>query len=141
MAAKTTGKTTQAQKKTAAAVLRDRKIEAYREKIQQDQESISTLEADRNALLSTNLVGAVVHHFTFGSGTVAAQDPASITVEFSFGNKKFIMPSAFIDSFLSTTDSKINSVFEQYQALSEQLKTLKESICLANRSISILENK
>ena len=71
MATKTSGKTAPTQKKTAAAVLRDRKIEAYRKKIQQDQESISTLEADRNALLSTNLVGAVVHHFTFGSGTVA----------------------------------------------------------------------
>ena len=99
------------------------------------------LEADRNALLSTDLVGVAVNHFSFGSGTVVAQAPTNITVEFSFGNKKFIMPSAFIDGFLSTTDSKINSVFEQYQALSEQLKTLKESICLANRSISILENK
>lgn len=138
MARKTTAQT---QKKTAAAVLRDRKIEAYREKIQQDQESISTLEADRNALLSANLVGAAVNHFTFGAGTVVAQESNNITVEFSFGNKKFIMPSAFIDGFLSTTDTKINNIFEQYQSIGEQIKAIKEDICLANRSISILESK
>ena len=141
MATKTTGKTAQTQKKTAAAVLRDRKIEAYREKIQQDQESISILEAERNALLSANLVGAAVNHFTFGSGTIVAQESNNITVEFSFGNKKFIMPSAFIDGFLSTTDTKINNIFEQYQSIGEQIKAIKEDICLANRSISILESK
>lgn len=141
MATKTTSKTAQAQKKTAAAILRDRKIEAYREKIQQDQASISTLEADRNALLSANLVGAAVNHFTFGSGTVVAQESNNITVEFSFGNKKFITPSAFIDGFLSTADTKINNIFEQYQSIGEQIKVLKDSICLANRSISILQSK
>ena len=141
MAIKTSGKTAQPQKKTAAAMLRDRKIEAYREKIRQDQESISMLETDRNALLNGNIVGVTVRHFTFGSGTVIAQEPTNITVQFSFGNKKFIMPSAFIDGFLSTSDPEINSRFEQYQSIGEQIKNVKEDICLANRSISILESK
>lgn len=141
MATRTTGKAAQTQKKTAAAMLRDRKIEAYREQIQQDQKVISALEIDRNALLSTDLIGITVSHFTFGSGTVVAQEPTNITVEFSFGNKKFIMPSAFIDGFLSTADPEINSKFEQYQSIGEQIKTVKEDICLANRSITILENK
>ena len=138
MATRNSGKT---QKKTAAAVLRARQIEAYREKIQEHQSVISMLETNRTALLSTDLVGVAVNHFSFGSGTVVAQALTNITVEFSFGNKKFVMPSAFIDGFLSTTDPKINSVFEQYQTIGEQIKTLKEGICLANRSISILENK
>jgi len=141
MATKTSGKTAQTQKKTAAAVLRDRQIEAYREKIQEHQSAISMLETNRTALLSTDLVGVAVNHFSFGSGTVVTQAPTNITVEFSFGNKKFVVPSAFVDGFLSTTDLKINSVFEQYQAIGEQIKELKKNICLANRSISILENK
>ena len=103
--------------------------------------TVSTLEANRNALLSTDLIGVTVIHFTFGSGTVVAQESTNITVEFSFGNKRFIMPSAFIDGFLSTTDPEINSKFEQYQSIGEQIKTVKEDICLANRSISILESK
>ena len=141
MATKTTGKAAQTQKKTAAAILRERKIEAYREKIRQDQESITDLEKDRYALLSTDLIGTAVSHFTFGSGTVIAQEPSNITVEFSFGNKKFVLPSAFIDGFLTTSDPKINYRFEQYQLIGEKIKALKEDICLANRSIAILESK
>ena len=141
MATKTTGKAAQTQKKTATAILRERKIEAYREKIRQDQETISVLEADRDALLNVDLVGTAVSHFTFGSGTIVAQEPTNITVEFSFGNKKFIMPSAFIDGFLSTSDPEINSKFEQYQSIGEQIKTVKDDICLTNRSITILESK
>ncbi len=141
MAAKTTGKAAQTQKKTATAMLRERKIEAYREEIRQNQEFISALEASRDALLSADFVGVAVSHFTFGSGMVIEQEPTSITVEFSFGNKKFIMPSAFIDGFLSTSDMEINSKFEQYQSIGEQIKAMKEKICLTNRSISILESK
>lgn len=141
MATRTSGKTAQAQRKTATAMLRDRKIDTYREKIQQGLESISILEADCNALLSANLVGTAVNHFTFGSGTVTAQEPTNITVEFSFGNKKFVVPSAFLDGFLTTSDPEICNRFEQYHSLCEQIKTLKENICLANRSISILESK
>ena len=141
MATKTTGKAAQAQKKTAAAMLRDRKIGAYREKIQQDQELISTLESDRNALLNADLLGATVSHFTFGSGVVVAQKPTNITVEFSFGSKKFMMPSAFLDGFLSTDDAEVNGRLEQYQSMGEQIKTVKEEICFAKRSISVLESK
>ena len=141
MATKTTGKATQTQKKTATAILRERKIEAYRENIHQDQESITALEKDRYALLTADLIGTAVSHFTFGSGTVIAQEPSNITVEFSFGNKKFILPSAFVDGFLSTSDTEINNRFEQYQLIGEQIKALKDDICLANRSIAILESK
>ena len=141
MAAKTTGKAAQTQKKTATAILRERKIEAYREKIHQDQESIAALEANRHSLLNAELVGTTVNHFTFGSGTVIAQEPSNITVEFSFGNKKFIVPSAFVDGFLPTSDTEINNRFEQYQSIGEQIKTLKDDICLTNRSIAILESK
>ncbi|MBR2894877.1 MAG: hypothetical protein IKC03_04360 [Oscillospiraceae bacterium] len=112
MASKTTGKIAQTQKKSAAAMLRDRKIEAFREKIHQDQEYISTLEADRNALLSANLVGITVSHFSFGSGAIIEQTPTTITVEFSFGKKKFVIPSAFVDRFLSTSNPAINDRFE-----------------------------
>ena len=141
MATKTTGKATQTQKKTATAILRERKIEVYREKINQYQESIAALEANRHSLLNAELVGTTVTHFTFGSGTVIAQEPSIITVEFSFGNKKFIVPSAFVDGFLSTSATEINNRFEQYQSIGEQIKTLKDDISLANRSIAILESK
>ena len=141
MATKTTGKAAQTLKKTATVILRERKIEAYREKILQDQESITALEQDRSALLTTDLIGTAVSHFTFGSGTVIAQEPSNITVEFSFGNKKFVLPSAFVDGFLSTSDPKINCRYEQYQLIGEKIKALKEDICLANRSIAILESK
>ena len=141
MATKTTIKAAQDQKKTAAAMLRDRKIGTYREKIQQDQELISTLESNRNDQLNTDLLGATVRHFTFGSGVVVAQEPTNITVEFSFGIKKFMMPSAFTDGFLSTDDTEINDRLEQYQSIGEQIKAVKEEICLAKRSISVLESK
>ena len=52
-----------------------------------------------------NIINEQVKHLKFGTGTVTAQDPSTVTVKFSekYGSKKFLYPSAF-KSFLELLD-------------------------------------
>ena len=87
------------------------------------------------------MIGLLVSHKTFGNGTVIDQAHSSITVKFGFGDKRFIMPSAFVDGFLETASAEINEKFNQYRKLGEQIMTAKEDLSAAARSIQILEKK
>lgn len=141
MAAKTSGRTTQPKKTSAATLLRERKISAYQEKIRLDRTSVSALEAECRELLAASVVGISVSHNVFGEGTVTAQDASTVTVAFGFGNKRFVMPCAFTDGFLVTNDAAVNERFARYHDLCEQIKAAKDEISLTNRAIALLESK
>ena len=134
-------KTTQSKKKSTAEILKERKIASYQEHIDQDKETISKMEAERNAIASVDVVGLPVSHKTFGNGIITEQTTSSITVKFDFGNKRFIMPSAFIDGFLTTNNIEIIEMINQYRELGEQIKQAKEDMSAAVRSIQILEKR
>lgn len=135
MAAMQTTKANQPKKKSPAEILRERKILAFQEQIAHDAQTITELEERRSALARTDVVGLSVVHKTFGIGTIVAQRPPSITVKFDFGDKRFIMPSAFVDGFLTSEDSEINDKFAQYQDLGEKIRLVKEGMNAATRSI------
>lgn len=136
-----TPKAKQPKKKTAAEILKERKILAYQEQIAHDEQTITELEECRNALGRTNVVGLSVAHKTFGTGIIVEQLPLSVTVKFDFGDKRFIMPSAFVDGFLTTEDSEINNNFAQYQVLGEKIRLAREDINIAAKSIQLLEKR
>lgn len=141
MAITQTDKTIQPKKKSPAQILKERKIASYQERIDHDKETISALEDNRDEVASADVVGLPVSHKTFGNGIITEQTTSSITVKFDFGNKRFIMPSAFIDGFLTTDNIEIIEKFNQYREMGEQIKQAKEDMSAAARSIQILEKK
>lgn len=141
MATTQTDKTIQPKKKSPAQILKERKIASYQERIVHDEEIVVAMEDGRNAVARTNVVGASVSHKTFGNGTITDQAHSSITVKFDFGDKRFIMPSAFIDGFLTTDNIEIIEKLNQYREMGEQIKQAKEDMSAAARSIQILEKK
>ena len=141
MATTQTDKTIQPKKKSPAQILKERKIASYQERIDHDKETISALEDNRDEVASADVVGLPVSHKTFGNGIITEQTTSSITVKFDFGNKRFIMPSAFIDGFLTTDNIEIIEKFNQYREMGEQIKQAKEDMSAAARSIQILEKK
>ena len=141
MATTQTSNAKQPKKKSASDLLKERKILVFQEQIARDKQKIAELEARRTALVRTDVVGSSVTHKMFGAGIVVEQLPLSITVKFDSGDKRFIMPSAFVGGFLTTEDPKINDNFAQYQVLVEKIKRAKEDVNLAARSIQFLEKR
>lgn len=134
-------RTTQSKKKSPAEILKERKIVSYQERIDHDKETIAKMENERNTIASVDVVGLPVSHKTFGNGTITDQTHFSITVKFDFGNKRFIMPSAFVDGFLTTDNMDIIEKFNHYREMGEQIKQAKEDMSAAVRSIQILEKR
>ena len=99
------------------------------------------MEKERSAITETTVIGLAVSHKIFGNGTVIDQVHSSITVKFDFGDKRFVMPAAFVDGFLKTERAEINEKFNQYRKLSEKIMRAKEDMGAAARSIQILEKK
>lgn len=72
-----------------------------------------------------NIIHEQVNHLKFGTGTVTAQDPSTVTVKFSkeYGSKKFLYPSAF-RTFLELNNP---SVKEQMVNELQLIQTLEEA--------------
>ena len=136
-----TTKTAQPKKLSPAQLLKEQKIAAYQERIAQDEEAIAKMEEEQIAAVETDVIGLAVSHKIFGHGTVIAQAHSSVTVKFAFGDKRFIMPSAFVDGFLETECAESNEKFNLYRNLGEQIMTAREDMGAAARSIQILEKK
>lgn len=141
MATTQTTKANQPKKKSPAEILRERKILAFQQQIAHDEQTITALEERRSTLARTDVVGLSVAHKTFGAGIIVEQLPLSITVKFDFGDKRFIMPSAFVDGFLTSEDSEINNKFAQYKGFGEKIRLAKEDMNVAARSIQRLEKR
>lgn len=141
MATTQTDKTNQPKKKSPAQILKERKVASYQERIVHDEEAIAAMENGRSAVARTDVVGVSVSHKTFGNGTITDQTNSSITVKFDFGNKRFIMPSAFVDGFLTTDNIEIIEKFNQYREMGKQIRQAKEDMSAAVRSIQMLEKK
>lgn len=128
-------------KKTSVDLLREKKIMELQDKITASEAAIRGMETQSTALIESNITGITVVHKQFGTGTVIEQDAAMITVEFSFGTKRFMMPSAFVDGFLETTDANVSELISKYQEKNCEIKRRKEDIVAAMHSIKILEGK
>lgn len=134
-------KTPQPKKKTAAEALREKKLSSYRDQIKRHEEIIREMDESRSALAKTGIEGLYVSHESFGNGTVIEKKDSIITVNFDFGNKRFVMPFAFIDGFLRTEDEEINGKLSRYKEMGEQIKAAEKDIKAAHRSIQLLAKK
>ncbi len=82
-----------------------------------------------------------VAHRSFGGGTVIDQESSAITANFGTECKRFVMPSAFIDVFLSTDDEAFNGIIDNYKVMCEKTLEARREISEMERSIEILEKK
>ncbi|MGN1082438.1 MAG: hypothetical protein ACI4SJ_02740 [Candidatus Avispirillum sp.] len=130
--------TAQAKKKAPSEQLRERKILLFQERIAHCEKAIAELEERRDALAATDVTGLTVSHKTFGKGTVTKQSGMTITVSFDFGEKRFIMPSAFTNGFLSTENTEIGEKLSQYPVIEGEIKRAKEDMHNASRAIQSL---
>ncbi len=126
-------------KKSAAELLREKKIQALREKISQDEEMATLLTGEQSALFHDNLVGVPVTHKQFGDGNIEAQQGQIVTARFASGSKRFCIPRAFLDNFLSTSDDATHRLLDRYRELDAQLLGLKKSVRDAGRAIALLK--
>lgn len=130
--------TAQAKKKSTSEQLRERKILLFQERIAHDEKTIAELEQSRDALAATDVTGLKVSHKTFGKGTVTEQSSMTITVRFDFGEKRFIMPSAFTDGYLSTENTEIREKLSRYPVIEGEIKRAKEDMHIASRAVQNL---
>lgn len=133
--------TVQIKKKSPSEQIRERKILSLREQIAHDEKTITELEESRDALASMDVTGVTVSHKTFGKGMVTGQDNMTITVRFVFGEKRFIMPSAFLNGFLSTENTQIREKLAQYQVIVGEIKRTREEIYAVSRAVQKLQKQ
>ncbi len=136
MEAKSTSTT---KRKSPAEILREKKINAYWEKITQDEELVNLLTGEKTALVGENIIGLAVSHKQFGSGQVSGQDALTISVQFASGTRRFPIPNAFLDGFLDTEDEALNSRMVRYREICRQITETKRGIADADRAIQLLK--
>ncbi len=141
MLTRTKAKSASAKNPTASELLRAGKLESYRLLLTQAEEKCAALEKRQDELKNVNVIGLTVIHKAFGVGTVTEQNDAAISVAFSFGSKRFLMPSAFIQGFLKAEDTAMDNVVFQLNDLAKQIKAVRDSISAVNASIKVLESK
>ncbi len=88
-----------AKKKTAAELLREKKINTCQAQIAQAEEQIRLMTAEKAALTGENIIGLPVTHKQFGSGQVSEQDAITVSVCFESGTRRFPVPQAFLNGF------------------------------------------
>lgn len=128
-------------KKAPVEVLWERKITAYQEQIAQDEEQLAILNAEKAQINEIAMIGLTVHHKLFGNGKVTEQNGNVITVEFSCGNKRFLVPASFWDGFLEPDDPGVKGQIAQYQKTENQITEIKNRISQVNHTIGILGKK
>lgn len=141
MEAKQSTKTAQKKKRSPAELMKLRKLASYQEKIKHNEEIIREMERDCSVLEKTCIEGLSVSHKSFGNGTIIEKEDSIITVNFDFGSKRFVMPSAFIDGFLTTDNKEIGGKLSRYKEMEEQIKEAKREIKEVHKSIQLMTKK
>lgn len=129
----------QQKRKSPAEVLRERKTAMLQAQIERDEKEIAELETSRDALQGSNVIGMRVRHRTFGDGTITGQNDKVISVLFASVEKRFVMPAAFVDGFLSTDDRELNENLDRYQQINDNILLAKEDRAAASRAIQSMQ--
>lgn len=141
MSTQAASKPSRSKKPTAIELLREQKLDAFRRSLAESLTQLAALKQEQNASPPVDVVGLTVTHKVFGAGTVAEQNKDTISVKFSFGSKRFLMPSAFTQGFLQTEDAASVREIARQAGLGEKIKALQERITADSFSIKTLESK
>lgn len=80
---------------------------ARQDRIHAIDAEIESVHSHLEALESMPLLGVMVEHRKYGQGKVISQEDDIITVRFDTGERKFALPCAFTDCFLTTPDPAV----------------------------------
>jgi hypothetical protein len=104
---------------------REKKAAALNQKKQELSESLEQIERVIRENPLPELTGAAIRHTKFGEGKVTSADGSRICVAFAAGEKKFLLPGAIANGFLTLDDASIAETFH-LRATLEQEQEQKE---------------
>ncbi len=128
-------------KMTVSEVLRQAKIDILRKNVLDAQSSLEQLEKEKQGLLSSDISGAKVCHKVFGDGEILSRENMSVCAKFKAGEKRFVIPNAFTDGFLTTNDKNLSSLLLQYNNVCGRIDQLQKDVSSNLVSIGLLEKK
>lgn len=128
-------------KMTVSEVLRQAKIDILRKNVVDAQSLLEQLEKQKQDLLCTDLSGAKVCHKVFGYGEILSRENMSVCAKFKAGEKRFVVPNAFTDGFLTTQDENLSSLLLQYNNVCDRIDQLQKDVSSNLVSIGLLEKK
>lgn len=66
-----------------------------------------------------------VNHIKYGKEIVSGQEDKHITVKFHSGEKKFTLPNAFTEQFLTLEDQDMENLFRRYKEILAKERNLR----------------
>lgn len=103
-------------------------IEAMRSELEELEAQLENEQKILDEIPDINIEGQDVKHKMFGVGTVIKQTGSYIEVKFASKTSKFIITMAFIDGFLSSTDSTIVESCRQLETAIAQCEKTEKAI-------------
>lgn len=118
----------------------DRQIRIQELASQRDEakEQIEQVDAQLKENSLPDLTGMTVKNIRYGAGTVAEQSGKYLTVEFSAGTKKFVLPDAVAKGFLRIEDADTMGSFEKTGLLTERKEKYTREIEMLTTEITRL---
>ena len=118
----------QKERRGTAELMRERRIAAHMGRIEKGKAVLAGLEEERRVLLLTDLTGIGVAHKLFGSGVIEDSDRGTVTVRFSQGSKRFVLPDAFLSGHLTGEDERIETLLREYRRLIEGIRETRKGM-------------
>ena len=118
----------------------DRQIRIQELASQRDEakEQVEQVEAQLNENSLPDLTSMTVKNIRYGAGTVAEQSGKYLTVEFSAGAKKFVLPDAVTKGFLKIEDTDTLRSFEKIGFLTQRKEKYTREIEMLTTEITRL---
>ena len=115
---------------------RQMRIEALEKEIQNCEEKMLSLKAEKKTLKSYDIIGMIVIHKQYGEGLATKTDTGHITIEYDdIGEKKYQLPQAFEKGYLVSeypdfleSFKKNKEIHDEIEILSKQIEEKKEQL-------------
>ena len=115
------------------------RIKAAEEKFRESTDALERLLTDRSTYDGFSAVGLKIHHKSFGDGTISAQQGNYITVTFSSGDKRFLLPASFASGFLKTDDEEVMNVLSAMSELDSEIERVRTGLRDLQRTLNQTE--
>ena len=117
---------------------REKRIQELAAQRDETNEQLEQIEQQIDENRIPDLAGMTVKNIRYGAGTVAEQNGKYLTVEFSLGAKKFVLPEAVAKGFLKIEDADTMRSFEKIGSLTEMKEKYTREIEMLTTEISRL---
>jgi len=102
-----------------------RLIEIFQKKRYDLKIKLEQVAEEKQAYEDISLISYKVNHVKYGTGIVSKQENRHITINFQTDVKKFVLPNAFTDKFLTLEDKEIDQYFEKYGEILKRERKLQ----------------